>query len=80
MGVPRKREHCIWKALYQYFQKHQKSPEESDYIAVTELHVLANKYAEEFDFQPFTDLEVRKLLWNKIPIDHRHTSLQKSRS
>jgi ubiquitin-activating enzyme E1 C len=67
IGVPRKREHCVWKALYQYFQKHQKSPDESDYIAVTEIHVLANKYAEEFEFKPFTDIEVRTLLWNKIP-------------
>ncbi len=67
VGVPRIREHCVWKALYQYFKKHQKTPLESDFEATTELHVLANKYAEEYNFPPFTDLEVRMILWNKMP-------------
>ncbi len=67
VGVPRIRTHCVWKALYQYFKKYGKSPEESDYNAITQILMLTNNYAEQYNFEAFQEIEIRKLLWNKIP-------------
>ena len=67
VGVPRVREHCVWKALYQYFKKYGESPQETDYNAITQILMLANNYAQQYKFNTFEEIEVRKLLWNKVP-------------
>jgi len=67
VGVPRVREHCVWKALYQYFKKYGESPKETDYNAITQILMLSNNYARQYKYKPFEEIELRKLLWNKVP-------------
>ncbi|MHA1917644.1 MAG: ThiF family adenylyltransferase [Candidatus Ranarchaeia archaeon] len=67
VGIPRKREHCVWKAVYEYSEKNGKEPEETDYQAITEIHKMSDSFAKEYKYEVFTELEIKMILWNKIP-------------
>ncbi len=67
VGVPRKREHCAWKAYYQFFEQNQRAPDENDEYDVDVLVNMANTLAKKHDFPPFDREDILEMLLYHVP-------------
>lgn len=67
VGVPRVREHCAWKALYEFNAKHERAPVETSPEDITELTKFANHFANEYDFGHFNEKELQQLILFHVP-------------
>ena len=67
VGNPRIKEHCAWKALYQFHTIHDRKPDESSVKDINELTKLANKLAQEHGFGLFENKELVNLILFHIP-------------
>lgn len=67
VGIPRTKEHCAWKALYEFNKIHQREPIESSKEDIQNLLYLANKYASEYKFGHFEKIELLQLILYHIP-------------
>ncbi|MFX1537736.1 MAG: ThiF family adenylyltransferase, partial [Promethearchaeota archaeon] len=61
VGVPRVREHCAWKALYEFNAKHKRGPVETSIEDIKELTRLANNCAKKHNFGKFSKKELLRL-------------------
>lgn len=67
VGVPRVREHCAWKALYDFNAKHEREPVESSAEDIKELTKLANDCANKNNFAVFKRKELLQLILFHVP-------------
>ncbi|MHA1996210.1 MAG: ThiF family adenylyltransferase [Candidatus Hodarchaeales archaeon] len=67
VGNPRIKEHCAWKALYQFHSIHDRKPDENSINDIKELSELANKIAQEHGFGIFENRELVNLILFHIP-------------
>jgi molybdopterin/thiamine biosynthesis adenylyltransferase len=67
VGVPRVREHCAWKALYDFYAKYEREPVESSAEDIKELTKLANDCARNNSFAEFKRKELLQLILFHVP-------------
>jgi molybdopterin/thiamine biosynthesis adenylyltransferase len=67
VGVPRVREHCAWKALYEFNAKHEREPVETSTKDIKELTKLANDCADRYSFAQFKRKELMQLILFHVP-------------
>ena len=67
VGTPRIKEHCAWKALYNFHSIHDREPDESSANDMEELTQLANKLAQKHGFGIFERKELLNLVLFHIP-------------
>ncbi|MFW9906862.1 MAG: ThiF family adenylyltransferase, partial [Candidatus Thorarchaeota archaeon] len=67
VGVPRVREHCAWKALYEFNAKHQRGPIETSKEDIMELTKFANICANNHNFGQFKKKELLQLILFHVP-------------
>ncbi|MFX0210881.1 MAG: ThiF family adenylyltransferase [Candidatus Hodarchaeota archaeon] len=67
VGVPREREHCAWKALYEFSTTHERQPIETSAEDITELTKIANNFAYEYNFGQFDEKELIQLVLFHVP-------------
>ncbi|MFW9903127.1 MAG: ThiF family adenylyltransferase [Candidatus Thorarchaeota archaeon] len=67
VGVPRVREHCAWKALYEFNTKHKREPVETSAGDIKELTKLANECATKNRFAQFKRKELLQLILFHVP-------------
>ena len=67
VGKPRIKEHCAWKALYEFYSLYDREPNEASVNDIQELTKLANKIASENDFGYFEKKELAQLVLYHVP-------------
>jgi molybdopterin/thiamine biosynthesis adenylyltransferase len=67
VGKPRIREHCAWKALYDFNELHNREPSDTSKKDVLELTKLANQHAEKNNFAQFEKKELLQLILFHVP-------------
>ena len=67
VGKPRIREHCAWKALYDFNELHNREPSDTSQKDVLELTKLANQHAEKNNFAQFDKKELLQLILFHVP-------------
>ncbi|UCG03626.1 MAG: ThiF family adenylyltransferase [Candidatus Heimdallarchaeota archaeon] len=67
VGVPRVREHCAWKALYEFNAKYEREPVETSPEDIVELTKLANTCAKKHNFGDFKKKELLQLILFHVP-------------
>ncbi len=67
VGIPRKREHCAWKAYYQFFEQCNRPPREDHGEDVNKLLEMANEIAKNYHFPPFDRAEILEMLMYHVP-------------
>jgi molybdopterin/thiamine biosynthesis adenylyltransferase len=67
VGIPRERDHCAWKALYEFNNQYNREPSESSSKDIHILTTLANKYALKYKFGIFEERELSQLILFHVP-------------
>ncbi|MHA1978296.1 MAG: ThiF family adenylyltransferase [Candidatus Hodarchaeales archaeon] len=67
VGTPRTKEHCAWKALYEFHTLNDREPVENSPEDVQELTNLANKFATKHNFPLFDTKEVIQAVLFHVP-------------
>ncbi|MFX1248362.1 MAG: ThiF family adenylyltransferase [Promethearchaeota archaeon] len=67
VGVPRMREHCAWKALYEFNTIHKRQPVEASPEDIAELTRIANQFTKEYNFGRFEEKELSQLVLFHVP-------------
>ncbi|MFW9780002.1 MAG: ThiF family adenylyltransferase [Candidatus Heimdallarchaeota archaeon] len=67
VGIPRIREHCGWKALYDFNTTYQRMPDENSTEEVAWLFERANRYAVEYNFGQFEKMELLQMILFHVP-------------
>ncbi|MHA2073311.1 MAG: ThiF family adenylyltransferase [Candidatus Hodarchaeales archaeon] len=67
VGKPRIREHCAWKALYEFNELHNREPSDTSLTDILELTKLANQHAENNAFAQFDKKELLQLILFHVP-------------
>lgn len=67
VGIPRTKEQCAWKALYEFTNTQNREPKDSSNKDILDLLELANKYAEEYNFGHFDKKEIKQIILFHIP-------------
>lgn len=67
VGTPRTKEHCAWKALYEFNKKYKREPMDSSHEDILELKRLANEFAAEYKFGHFEEKELLQLILFHVP-------------
>jgi molybdopterin/thiamine biosynthesis adenylyltransferase len=67
VGIPRTKEHCGWKALYDFNTTHQKLPDENSKEEIAWLIERANHYATEYNFGRFEKRELLQMILFHVP-------------
>ena len=67
VGTPRIKEHCAWKALYEFHTLNDREPDENSPDDVQEITTLANKYAADHQFSLFDNKEIIQLVLYHVP-------------
>jgi molybdopterin/thiamine biosynthesis adenylyltransferase len=67
VGKPRIREHCAWKAFYDFNELYNREPNESSNKDIQELTRLANQHAEKYSFAIFDTKELLQLVLFHVP-------------
>jgi molybdopterin/thiamine biosynthesis adenylyltransferase len=67
VGKPRIKEHCAWKALYEFYSKYDREPDETSIEDIEELTNLANKIAEGNNFGHFEKKDIINLVLYHVP-------------
>ena len=66
VGIPRSREHCAWKALYEFNSLLNREPNETK-KDIDKLTQIANKYAEKHNFGKFEEKELLQIIMFHVP-------------
>jgi len=67
VGVPRVREHCAWRALYEFNAKYEREPVDTSPEDLKELTKIANKCASKYNFANFNKKELLHLILFHVP-------------
>ncbi len=67
VGKPRIREHCAWKALYDFNELHNREPNDSSSKDILELTKIANQHAKKNNFAVFDKKELLQLVLFHVP-------------
>ncbi|MFX1514804.1 MAG: ThiF family adenylyltransferase [Promethearchaeota archaeon] len=67
VGVPRVREHCAWRALYDFSAKYEREPDDASPEDLIELTKLANNCASKYNFGNFDKKELLHLILFHVP-------------
>ncbi|MFX0173671.1 MAG: ThiF family adenylyltransferase [Candidatus Hodarchaeota archaeon] len=67
VGIPRIKEHCAWKALYEFNKIHEREPIDSSNKDIQELKKIANKFAAKYRFGHFEEKELLQLILFHVP-------------
>jgi ubiquitin-activating enzyme E1 C len=67
VGTPRIREHCAWKALYEFHTLYEREPVENSSEDALKLTKLANEVAEQHNFPLFDKKEVLQIVLYHVP-------------
>ncbi|MHA1940338.1 MAG: ThiF family adenylyltransferase [Candidatus Hodarchaeales archaeon] len=67
VGTPRTKEHCAWKALYEFHSKHNREPQETSDEDIAEILKIANKIAEKNQFNLFDKYELLQVILFHVP-------------
>lgn len=67
VGTPRTKEHCAWKALYQFHTKYDREPQESSEEDIGEILQMANQIAEKYKFSLFDKYELLQIIIFHVP-------------
>ncbi len=67
VGTPRMREHCAWKALYEFHTLNNREPDENSSEDALTLTHLANKIARKYQFPLFENKEVIQIVSYHVP-------------
>lgn len=67
VGKPRIREHCAWKAFYDFNELHNREPLESSTEDIQALTKFANKHAKKYKFALFDTKELLQLVLFHVP-------------
>lgn len=67
VGAPRQREHCAWKALYDFNTSFDREPVETSKEDLSILTNFANKYAKKYKFGNFDEKELLQLILFRVP-------------
>ncbi len=67
VGIPRVKEHCAWKALYEFNKKYQREPSETSSEDIQELLDLANEYSYRYKFGSFDKTELSQMILFHVP-------------
>ncbi len=67
VGIPREREHCAWKALYEFNTSFGREPVDTSPEDIAKLTKLANDFAHEYHFGPFEEKELIQLILFHVP-------------
>ncbi len=67
VGIPRRREHCAWKAWYQFHEMHSRDIQEENARDVDHLLEIANNIAREYGYHPFEREEILEMLLHHVP-------------
>lgn len=67
VGVPRVREHCAWKALYEFNATYEREPVETSSEDIAELTKLANNFTRKYNFGHFEEKEIMQLILFHVP-------------
>ena len=67
VGIPREREHCAWKALYEFNTSFSREPIDTSPEDIAELTKIANDFAQEFGFARFEEKELVQLILFHVP-------------
>jgi molybdopterin/thiamine biosynthesis adenylyltransferase len=67
VGIPRTKEHCAWKALYEFNKIHEREPIDSSYEDIQELKKIANEFAAKYNFGYFEEIELLQLILFHVP-------------
>ncbi len=67
VGTPRIKEHCAWKALYEFHTMNDREPDENSPDDVQEITNLANKFATDHQFPLFDTKEIIQLVLYHVP-------------
>ncbi|UCE13110.1 MAG: ThiF family adenylyltransferase [Candidatus Heimdallarchaeota archaeon] len=67
VGAPRQREHCAWKALYDFNTSYDREPLETSQEDLSILTNFANKYAKKYNYSNFDEKELLQLILFRVP-------------
>ncbi len=67
VGIPRTKEQCAWKALYEFTKTYDREPRNSSKRDISLLLKLANKYVEQYNFGHFEEKEIIQIILFHIP-------------
>ena len=67
VGTPRTKEHCAWKALYEFHTLNDREPDENSPEDAEYLTNLANKLANQHQFSLFDNKEVIQIVSYHVP-------------
>ncbi len=67
VGTPRIREHCAWKALYEFHTLNEREPDENSSEDALKLTKLANESASKYNFPLFDEKEVIQTVLYHVP-------------
>ncbi|MFX0151133.1 MAG: ThiF family adenylyltransferase, partial [Candidatus Hodarchaeota archaeon] len=67
VGIPRTKEHCAWKALYEFNKIHKRAPIDSSYEDIQDLRKMANEFAAKYKFGHFEEKELLQLILFHVP-------------
>lgn len=67
VGTPRTKEHCAWKALYEFHSKHDREPQESSEEDIVEILQIANRITEKNNFSQFDKYELLQIILFHVP-------------
>lgn len=67
VGDPRERNHCIWKALYQFSNVEDRSPDENSSDDINKILKIANNIAIKNEYSKFEEREIKNLIAFHIP-------------
>jgi molybdopterin/thiamine biosynthesis adenylyltransferase len=67
VGTPRTRDHCAWKALYEFHMLNDREPDENSSDDIRKLTDLANSLAEKYRFPTFDSKDIIQIVLYRVP-------------
>ncbi|MHA1801237.1 MAG: ThiF family adenylyltransferase, partial [Candidatus Heimdallarchaeaceae archaeon] len=67
VGEPRIRDHCAWKAMYNFHNNYNRDPDESRQKDMDILLQYTNDYAKKYNYSPFSRKELIQLILFHVP-------------
>ncbi len=67
VGTPRTRDHCAWKALYEFHTLNDREPDENSSDDIQKLTDLANKLAAKHQFPIFDNKDIIQSVLYRVP-------------
>jgi len=67
VGTPRTRDHCAWKALYEFHTLNDREPDENSSEDILKLTEIANKLASTYKFPLFDSKDIIQTVLYRVP-------------